>query len=74
MALSVGSKGQFQVVDGPIFNFTLARMAIINKQQGLARLWRNRNPSTLFMGMQTGTATVENSMEFPHKTKDGTAF
>ena len=24
--------------------------------------------------MQTGTATVENSMEFPQKTKDGTAF
>ena len=24
--------------------------------------------------MQTGAATVENSMEFPHKTKNGTAF
>ena len=24
--------------------------------------------------MQTGAATVENSMEFPQKTKDGTAF
>ena len=24
--------------------------------------------------MQTGTATVENSMEFPQKTKDGTVF
>ena len=27
------------------------------------------NRSTLFVGMQTGEATVENSMEFPQKTK-----
>ena len=26
------------------------------------------------LGMQTGAATVENSMEFPQKTKNGTAF
>ena len=26
------------------------------------------------LGMQTGGATVENSMEFPHKTKNGTAL
>ena len=25
-------------------------------------------------GMRTGGATVENSMEFPQKTKNGTAF
>ena len=30
--------------------------------------------STLLVGMQTGAVTVENSMEFPQKTKDGTAF
>ena len=46
----------------------------INKQQVLVRLWRNRNPSALLMGMQTGAATVENIMEFSQKTKDGTAF
>ena len=40
----------------------------------LTRLWRTGNPSALLMGMQTGAATVENSMEFPQKTKDGTAF
>ena len=40
----------------------------------LARLWRKGNPSTLLVGMQTGAATVENSMEFPQETKDGTAF
>ena len=28
---------------------------------------RKGNPSTLLMGMQTGEATVENSMEFPQK-------
>ena len=26
------------------------------------------------MGMQTGTATMENSMEFPQKIKNGTAI
>ena len=45
-----------------------------NKQQVLERLWRKGNPSTLLVGMQTGAATVENSMEFPQKTKNGTAF
>ena len=35
---------------------------------------RKRNPSALLVGMQTGEATVENSMEFPQKTKNGTAF
>ena len=35
----------------------------------LARLWREGNPSTLLVGMQTGAATVENSMEFPQKLK-----
>ena len=35
---------------------------------------RKGNPSTLLVGMQTGAATVENSMEFPQKTKNGTAL
>ena len=33
-----------------------------------------RDPSALLVGMQTGAATVENSTEFPWKTKNGTAF
>ena len=37
-------------------------------------MWRKGNPSTLLVGMQTGAASVENSMEYPQKTKDGTAF
>ena len=32
----------------------------------LVRLWRKGTPSTLLVGMQTGAATVENSIEF-HK-------
>ena len=35
---------------------------------------RKGNPGALFMGMQTGAATVENNMEFPQKIKNGTAF
>ena len=34
-------------------------------------VWRKESPSALLVGMQTGAATVENSMEFPQKT---TAF
>ena len=35
----------------------------INKQV-LEGLWRKGNPSALLVGMQTGVATVENSMKF----------
>ena len=35
---------------------------------------RKGNPSALFMGKQTGAATVEHSMEFPQNSKNGTAF
>ena len=37
-------------------------------------MWRKGNPSALFIAMQTGAAAVENSTEFPQKTKNGTAF
>ena len=59
------------------YHFTLVRMAIIKKKsnkQVLERLWRKGNLSALLVGTQTGAATVENSMEFPQKTKNGTAF
>ena len=46
----------------------------INKQQVLEKMWRKGNPSALLVGMQTGAATVENSMEIPQKPKNGTAF
>ena len=35
---------------------------------------REGNPSALLVGMQTCAVTVENSMEFPQKIKNGTAF
>ena len=31
----------------------------------LERVWRKGNPLTLLVGMQTGTATVEDSVEIP---------
>ena len=40
----------------------------------LERMQRKGNPSALLVGMQNGAATVENSMEFPQKTKNGTAL
>ena len=45
-----------------------------NKQQVLERMRRKGNPSALLVGLQTGAATMENSMEFPQKTENGTAF
>ena len=40
----------------------------------LERMRRKGNPCALLVGMQTGEATVEYSMGFPQKTKNGTAF
>ena len=34
----------------------------------LERVWRKGNPLTLLVGMQTSTATMENSVEIPFKT------
>ena len=44
----------------------------INKRQMLARLRRKRNPRALLVGMQVGATTVENSVELPQKTENGT--
>ena len=35
-------------------------------------MWRKGNPLTLLVGMQTCAAPLENSMDVPQKTKDGT--
>ena len=40
----------------------------------LERMGRKGNLSALLVGMQTVEASVENSMEFPQKTKNGTAL
>ena len=35
------------------------------KAKMLERVWRKGNPLTLLVGMQTSTATMENSVEIP---------
>ena len=40
----------------------------------LERMWINRNPLALLVGMQTGAATVENSVEAPQKIKNITTL
>ena len=37
-------------------------------------VWRKGNPLTLLLGMQTSTATVENSVEIPLTTGTRTAI
>ena len=40
----------------------------------LARMWRKGNPRALLVGMETGAATRENSMEVPQKVKNRTTL
>ena len=40
----------------------------------LERMWRNGNPLALLVGMQTGAAALENSVEFPQKMKNRTTL
>ena len=49
------------------------RVSSIN-QQVLARMRRKGNIFALLVGMQTGAATLENSMEVIQKIKNGFAF
>jgi hypothetical protein len=35
----------------------------------LARMWQNRNPYTLLVGMQVSTTTVQSNMDAPQKKK-----
>ena len=37
-------------------------------------MWRKGNPCALSVGIQFGTATMENSLEGPQKVKNGTAL
>ena len=45
----------------PKVNSTL----IVKPDKKMERVWRKGNPPTLLVGMQTSTATMENSVEIP---------
>ena len=49
------------------YHLTLVRMAKINNTRN-KWMWRKGKALTVLMGMQTGAATAENSMEFPQKS------
>jgi len=50
-------------------------MAKINTgNRMVVRMWRKGNPLILLVGMQTGAATLENSMEGPQKVKNRTSL
>ena len=53
------------------YHLTPVRVANINKSTN--KCWRGCWERML-LGMQTGESTVVNSMEFPQKTKNGTAL
>ena len=40
----------------------------------LVRMWRNENTLALLVGMQTGEAALENSVEVPQKNKNRTTL
>ena len=40
----------------------------------LERMWRNGNALALLVGVQTGAATLENSVEVPQKIKNRTTL
>ena len=59
------------------YHFTAVRMAIINKSTNKCRRSYGEKGTLvhcLLLGLQTGAATMRNSMVFPQKTKNGTAF
>ena len=37
-------------------------------------MWRKGNPLTLFMGMQVGAASLDNSVEIPQEIKNRTSY
>ena len=58
------------------YHITPVRMTKITTQAtaDVGEMQRKRNPFALLVGMQTGTANLENSMEFPQKIKNRTSL
>ena len=58
------------------FDLVIPPLGIYQKKQitMFVRMWRKENPCTLLVGMQTGAATAESSMELPQKIKNGAAL
>ena len=68
---------QMQIKTTMRYYLTPVTMSIIFKSIN-NKCWRGcaekGAPYALLVGMQVGAATVENSMEFPQKIKNGTAL
>ena len=65
---------QIKTTDIPLHTSPNGHNRTNQQTTGVGEDGEKRNPSALLVGMQTALATVENSMEFPEKTKNGTAF
>ena len=66
---------EMQIKTTKSYCLTFVGMAIINKSTNvLARMWRKGYPFALLVGMQTGAATVESSVEIPQKVKKDLPF
>ena len=57
-----------------LISVKMAKIKKHKKWQVLTRMWRKGNPRAPLVGMQTGTAPVENGMEVPQKIKNRTAL
>ena len=58
-----GHLGCFHVL--AIINSAVMNIGVHASLSMLERVWRKGNPLTLLVGMQTSTATMENSVEIP---------
>ena len=63
------ASGKYKLKTTTRYHITPVKMAKINKSGMLTRMWRKGNPVNTLLGMQTGAATLENSMEIPQKVK-----